>query len=414
MKRDSNYEIVIIDGTARVPGEDMGHMIGMETAAYCADQRHSTLLVVGSFSHILKQQRSAQSGVVKTEDGYDILFIPTNSYSSHLGFKRLLWFLTFAFGVFNKLRIISGAKVISLSTPMPFLDVLVPLLKLATKAKVVVLIRDLWPEHFQSVEGAGRRLIFCLATGPIRWMRAVMLRYADATASVSSLGVGLATAANPGAPHLLLPNVTVSCSDFRPDELLDRSYFCGPEQLLLNYSGTMGDGYDVELLIRAVAQINQETNGRIKLVISGAGPQFHSLQSRIKSIGNNHIQMVGLIPWREYRSLVFNSDLSVLPYKLGSSVDFPAKFYDYLVAGTPVLHSLPGELKSFTDQHRCGFYYQASNFDSILEALRVVISNLPELNGARENASRLGPRFEKEIQLKEFLKLYTGGFFNEK
>lgn len=414
MQGDSNYEIVIIDGTARVPGEDMGHMIAMETAAYCANQSYSTLLVVGSFSHILKQQRGSQSGVVKTEDGYDILFISTNSYSSHLGFKRLLWYLTFTFGLFNKLRIISGAKVISLSTPMPFLDALVPLLKLATKAKVVVLIRDLWPEHFQSVTGVSRSIIFNLASKPISWMRAVMLRYADATASVSSSGVELANGVNPRVPNLLLPNVTVSCADFQPDELLDRSYFCGPEQLLLNYSGTLGEGYDIELLIRAVIQINHETNGKIKLMISGAGPQLNSLQSKIKSIGINHIEIVGIIPWREYRSLVFNSDLSVLPYKLGSRVDFPAKFFDYLVAGTPVLHSLPGELKSFTDQHSCGFYYQPSNFDSLLQTIRGVISNPQLLIGARENASRLGPNFEKEIQLKQFLKLYTGGFFNEK
>lgn len=408
------YDVVIIDAHSRIEGENLGHSIGIETAKYCSNHGLSVLLVTSSFSHMLKQQRAYKPGIVDTVSGYDLLLLKSASYRSHVGLGRLLWHVTFVIALFLNFRALRDAGVISVSTPMPFLDLVTPVLKRVSGASLVVQIRDLWPEHFQSVRDVKFRLVSLFFYKPFLFMRGVMLRTADATVSVSDRGRRLAESYSPRKVHKLIPNVTVESSDFKGSDLLPRSNFVSGDMKLVNYSGTFGEAYDVELLVDAVVKLERAGDSNIKLVLSGAGPKWQVISDKIRDLDCALIEIHGGLSWLEYRSLVFHSDLAVLPYKKGSGVDFPAKFFDYLVAGTPVLHSLDGELRNFTDQNQCGFYFEPGDLPDLANQLQSLLtSEYSPLSRAKAAACQLGGSFSKEVQLSKFYDIYSGRIFDD-
>ena len=81
-------------------------------------------------------------------------------------------------------------------------------------------------------------------------------------------------------------------------------------------------------------------------------------------------------------SLVPFIDLPVL------KANSPAKFFDSLATGTPVIVTNDGWTRSFVEQHRCGWYAPVAEPGSIAHTIRDIIDKNDVLHDAGRNGYR--------------------------
>jgi glycosyltransferase involved in cell wall biosynthesis len=72
----------------------------------------------------------------------------------------------------------------------------------------------------------------------------------------------------------------------------------------------------------------------------------------------------------------------------------PAKLYDALAVGTPVIVTNKGWTKTLVEQHNCGWYTPAGDVSSLVTKLRAVLAN----PAVREDAAQRG----RALALAEF------------
>jgi glycosyltransferase involved in cell wall biosynthesis len=169
-----------------------------------------------------------------------------------------------------------------------------------------------------------------------------------------------------------------------PEELALRQRFGLSDRQVVLYAGTYGRANDIPLLIEAARRL--QSRPEICFVFTGAGfhePLLHEAAKELPSVvvvppqPRQHI-----FSWFKLArlSLVPFLDLPVL------NANSPAKFFDSLAAGTPVVVTNRGWTKAFVEQHACGWYSPADNS----EALAACISRALADPGALAAAGKRG------------------------
>ena len=153
-----------------------------------------------------------------------------------------------------------------------------------------------------------------------------------------------------------------------------------PNQLIINYSGTLGSGYDIVGLVSVMERIKEsEYSGRVKLFVSGKGPHEDFVKRKALALGPDHMEYKGVLPYSQLLQLYKLTDLGCLPYMPDSPIAFPAKAFDYIVAGTPIIHSIDGELRDLSQDKECGIYYKAGDHDSLYLAILGLLNDETQL-----------------------------------
>ena len=149
------------------------------------------------------------------------------------------------------------------------------------------------------------------------------------------------------------------------------------------YAGNLGEGYDLETVIAAVAR-----DSRLSLDVAGSGPREPELRQRAaRLVAEGRVRFHGYLPEAALRSLLAACSVGVIPMRDDSWVGIPNKLFDYLAAGLPVVTTLHGECGALVEESRVGLTCDFGNVDSMLAALRKVIDG--ELPGEVEMPSRL-------------------------
>ncbi|HKL88271.1 MAG TPA: glycosyltransferase, partial [Salinibacter sp.] len=96
------------------------------------------------------------------------------------------------------------------------------------------------------------------------------------------------------------------------------------------------------------------------------------------------------------------ADLSIVSFldRPVLSTNSPAKFFDSLTMGTPVLVTNPGWTKTFVETHRCGWYVPPSDPPSMSKRLRALMAAPEELRAAGKRGQRIArEKFNRSEQL---------------
>lgn len=137
------------------------------------------------------------------------------------------------------------------------------------------------------------------------------------------------------------------------------------------YAGTFGRANAIPSLIETARILSDRTD--IQFVFLGAGFFEKALTEAARELKN-----ITVIP-PEPRHRIFHwfklADLSLvtfidLPVLKANS---PAKFFDSLAAGTPVIVTNDGWTRDFVESNRCGWYAPIQEYGSIAGAIREVI-----------------------------------------
>ena len=147
---------------------------------------------------------------------------------------------------------------------------------------------------------------------------------------------------------------------------LRHQFDLGDRRVIL-YAGTFGRANDMPTLIAAAKRLAHRDD--LSFVFAGEGYYLESLRSAEARLPN--VRVLPPQPRHRAFALFKLADLALVPF-LGLPVlaaNSPAKFFDSLAVGTPVLVTNPGWTKAFVEKHGCGWYVPASQPDALAQRI---------------------------------------------
>lgn len=179
-----------------------------------------------------------------------------------------------------------------------------------------------------------------------------------------------------------------ACSDDDVAALRHAHGLTGKKVVL--YGGTLGRANDIPTLLEAAERLTARTD--VQFVFVGHGYWASLVQAAANRLPN----VTSLDPQPRHRMLAWFklADLSLVSFidRPVLATNSPAKFFDSLGAGTPVIVTNPGWTKRFVDDHQCGWYVSPSNAEALAHRLEEVL----DTPGALAEAGRRGAALARQ------------------
>ncbi|UYZ58767.1 glycosyltransferase family 4 protein [Hymenobacter latericus] len=170
------------------------------------------------------------------------------------------------------------------------------------------------------------------------------------------------------------------------------------------YAGTFGRANDIPTLVQAAEALHR-LQPEVVWLFMGHGyyePLIREAASRCAAI-----RLVSPQPRHQVFAWLAVADVSVVSFINLPVLDTnsPAKFYDSLAVGTPVVVTNPGWTKQFVEQHGCGWYVPAEQPRALADNLHRALGDRAELSAAGQRGQQVAQqlfdrqRLAAEVQL---------------
>ena len=259
-------------------------------------------------------------------------------------------------------------------------------------------VQDLWPS-FPVAMGAvptalARQQLYQLEKRLYKSARHILPLSPDMTRYVTDLGIPAAkvtTVLNGTDLELAALATPAAVERLRQEQSLN-----GKRVVL--YAGTFGRANDIPTLV-AAAEAMAATNADVVWLFLGHG-FFEPLIAAAAGRWPGRIRLVGGQARHEVFSWFALATVSVVSF-LGLPVldsNSPAKLYDSLAVGTPVIVTNVGWTKALVETHNCGWYVPAGNAPALVAQLRQLLAQ-PEAVAAAGAKGRVLAMQEFDRQL---------------
>ncbi|MCI1190068.1 glycosyltransferase family 4 protein [Hymenobacter sp. DH14] len=155
------------------------------------------------------------------------------------------------------------------------------------------------------------------------------------------------------------------------------------------YAGTFGRANDIPTLVAAAEAVAAENSDAV-WVFLGHG-FFEPLVATAAARWPGRIRLVGGLARHEVFAWFALADVSVVSF-LGLPVldaNSPAKLYDSLAVGTPVVVTNAGWTKALVEKHACGWYVSAGDARALAARLSELLRSPEQLDAAGRNGRTL-------------------------
>jgi glycosyltransferase involved in cell wall biosynthesis len=160
-------------------------------------------------------------------------------------------------------------------------------------------------------------------------------------------------------------------------------------QRVVLYAGTFGRANDMPTVV-AAAEALVAADATATFLFLGHG-YYAPLVAAAAARWPGRIRLVGGQPRHAVFSWFALADVVVVSF-LGLPVldtNSPAKLYDALAVGTPVVVTNAGWTKQLVEQHGCGWYTPAGDAGTLATKLRALLADLPGLAAAGQRGQAL-------------------------
>jgi putative colanic acid biosynthesis glycosyltransferase WcaI len=299
---------------------------------------------------------------------------------------QLLSYLSFLPAVLHSGWRAGRVDAVFVTSPPIFPAVPAILLAKLRGAKLVVDLRDLWPDEVVAV-GAARE-----GSAPIRVLRAIerwMYRSADVVTcttrafadTVAERGVG-------EEKRRLLPN-GADVELFRPlprENEIAAEYPFG-DRLVVMYSGLLGIKHGLETVIEAAALLRDRED--VVFFLRGEGPRREALKAQVRELGLTNVLFGGERPIEEVPYLLARADVCVtnlLPDRYLDKI-VSVKVFEYLACAKPVVGGLRGEGAKVLEESGGGIAVEPGDPQAMADAVRELL-DAPERRAEMGEAGR--------------------------
>jgi len=204
---------------------------------------------------------------------------------------------------------------------------------------------------------------------------------------------------------IMLPN-WVDLEMMRPlpkDKSLRSKFGIPSDDIVILYSGNMGEKQGLDILIDVAESFKDRTNIHFILVGSGVGKQRLQEMAIGKQLDN--IKFYPLQPYEDLPALLATADIHlVLQKKSASDLVMPSKLTGILaVGGSAIITALPGtSLHEVTAQYNMGIICEPESSGALKKAIETAIGS--DLSEIRKNAYNYAQtHLNKNVILSNFL-----------
>lgn len=367
---------------------------------------HRVTWWTAGFSHFSKKIRSRAWERRTFKDGFEALLVPVPSYERHVGFGRIAFEIAFATRFYRRAIQESVPDVIVAGNPPQTTSFAAAKFARRIGVPLVVDVMDLWPEAFANILPAVARPLARKALVPLEWLRRYTLRAAAQVTTVCPSYSRLAVREAPALTSETCTTVYVGVDVERVRRAAEQepSGKQGPRskepgEVWIVYAGTLGERYDIATVLE-VARRSAGRKPAIRFLVAGEGPLKESV---LEAAGSGApVEYLGVLGPEALWAIYGNCDIGLCPYSEGSTVGIPAKTFDYLAAGLPVIHSLRDDWAEMVEQHDIGVPYLAGDPDSLERAVSGLIQDEAGRRRQRRNALELAEMFDESLQYGRF------------
>jgi len=258
-------------------------------------------------------------------------------------------------------------------------------LKRRLRAPIVLNVSDLWPESAIATGMLSRdSLIVKVAEQVERWA------YADA-AHIIAMSEGWRDGILKVHPHPKRVTVIrngVNLADFRPptpeERAAARAKFGLSDTFTVIHAGNMSLTYDFDVILEAAARLP-----KVRFLFAGGGSQLSKVESGIAARGLKNVHLLGVLPHEQMPSVWAAADVSLVTLANHSVAGgtLPAKMYESLATGTPLVAAIQGEGAAMIEAASAGIVVPQGDAPAFAEAIQALAGDPARLATHRAAAA---------------------------
>lgn len=283
--------------------------------------------------------------------------VATRKYSLNM-FNRLLYYIEVTFKMilfvlFDR----SKYGTVFVSSPPIFIGLVGVIAKYKYKVKLILDIRDLWPESLKGVGVFNHK--------PIIWMFSFFERFLYNRANyivVNSVGF---IDYIYGKSKIQKENITFLPNSARMEEMLFENQKDSNEFKVI-YTGNLGLAQDIDFLKELSVQFNRH---KVRMNIIGYGIRRMELVEFIKENELNYVSFIKPTTREECLKLNVQHDIGLISLQDKEVFDtvLPGKIIDYMISGLPIVASVSGYSKYIIEKYETGLVSEDRDINEILE-----------------------------------------------
>ncbi len=183
------------------------------------------------------------------------------------------------------------------------------------------------------------------------------------------------------------------------------SYFPVTDKKIVLFQGHFKPGRGLMQLIEAMSLIDEAY-----LVLIGGGELEEAIREKIKALDiKSKISFIGYIPTEQLITTTARADLGIVlfePTSLNYTYALPNKFFEYIMAGIPVLASNLETFEDYIDKYKFGLTVDPHDIRAIAQAIKTMISDEKQMKQWCENAQRASKILNWDNESHILLKIY--------
>jgi glycosyltransferase involved in cell wall biosynthesis len=373
-----------VDGTTRL--FRYGYL-----ARALTERGHQVLRWAPTFRHVTKKFRFTTDVRVPVWENYSIQFVHSTGYRRNVGLDRLRAYRMLD----RRFRQLSAREA-----PPDLIVAAIPSLEWAAAATdfgkshgipVVIDVRDLWPDVFLNAFPKVARPFGRILLGSYERIARRVCTRATALSAVSPSYLEWAVTK---AGRQMRSTDQVLPIGFEPETMSAkvanehlaalRARGVDPAIPICVFSGLFERSYDLETVISAARQLQEERRAVAQFVFCGDGGKMPSL--RRQAAGLKNIHFLGWVDAPTLQATLSASTIGLCAYADDALQSWPNKPFEYMASGLAVVSSLSGDMADLLNRHQCGVTYRAGNPSSLARCLSDLLHDSKKLSTVRSNA----------------------------
>lgn len=307
----------------------------------------------------------AQKWRSKEQDGaVEVHRVPLFADHSQSALKRMLNYGSYALSSSTARRLSHGADVIYVYATQMTAG-FGPWLWRTTGGRPYVLhVQDLWPDSIigsSLVERDRKGRFIAAVLGP--WLRSA---YRGAAATIGIAPTMVKTLTERGVAGDRAHLVYNWADDMEPVQHVESD---DATETRIVYAGNVGDMQDLGTAVRAA---HAAKDAGVTLSIVGDGVLRQQLQDLVTQLGARNVRFVDPVPRERMREVYETTDFALVSLKDMPAFrgTIPSKFQAVLAAGVPVITTVQGDVRAFTQSQGVGIVADAENVGSLEATFR--------------------------------------------
>lgn len=363
-------------------------------------------IITSDFNHLTKKYFKKIGKILNIK----ITALHESGYSKNVSLKRIISHKELSKNIKEYLN--NRVKPDIVYCALPSLDVGYETAKYCKKndIKFIVDIQDLWPEAFKMAFNIP--ILSDMFFYPMQKIANYIYASADKIVAVSDTYRDRGLKVNKKDTQGLTVFLGTDLNDLdKKLQYQDITYKKKKNEFWIGYLGTIGNSYDIETSLKAIAQVQKEIC-TIKFILLGDGPLLNKFKKMTVDLNVNAV-FLGRKDYIEAMKILSQCDITLNPIVKNSKASIINKVGDYAALGLPVINSLQNEeYQELLEKYNAGINIPCKNYKAMADAIVFLIKNQKSRIDMGEANRRLAQDlFDRNCTYKKILQLIEE--FNE-